>query len=350
MKKVFRGFCLLALVFVFGICFTGLSYAEEEANEETSEETSESEEVQNANATSISISPVSNIVPLNPDSTYKDSVKVTNSGSSVMNFEVYAAPYSYVYSEDTDSYQLGFNKENNFTQIVRWIKIKDTDGNYVDRPKFSVPAGETLEVFYKIITPSSIPNGGQYAVIFAHTLADTTNSAAIVTEASPGLIIYGRSTGGETIVDSEISAMSISGKILKAPTGEATEPSTVNHINASAKVKNTGNVDFNAKGTLKVSGILFGGSYETEEARGRISVIPETELVVSDEWEETPLFGIFKVTWTVKAGDNTETIEKVVAINILPVTIILIILLTILTIWIIIRVRKRRVRRTRFAV
>jgi hypothetical protein len=45
--------------------------------------------------TTISISPVSNIISIEGNNTYEYSFKVTNGGNSEMKFEVYAAPYSY---------------------------------------------------------------------------------------------------------------------------------------------------------------------------------------------------------------------------------------------------------------
>lgn len=293
--------------------------------------------------TSISISPVSKVLSLVANTTYEDSFKVFNNGSDPMHFEVYAAPYSYTYSETDDEYKLGFARENNYTQITRWISFKDANGNYVERPDFTADPNSNIEVFYKIVTPSSIPAGGQYAVLFAHTLSASTSTSGIRTEASPGLVVYGRATG-ETLKTSEISNLTISKTITDS------KNVIVSHINASAKAKNTGNVDFEAKGVLTVKGILGHAYYETPSTKGRVSVIPEAELKVSDEWEETPFMGLFKVTWKVTAGDQADEISKVILILPISIIILMIILLTIIIIWIIISIRKRKERRSRFMV
>lgn len=353
MKKHFVKFTTVALVgltILFGVAFSlvNLAYAEDsqDAETESAEETK--------NGTSISITPVSRIFQLNPSSTYDDVLKVTNDGSNSINFEVYAAPYSYIQSEETGDYSLGFSKENNYTQITRWIRIMDQSGNYVERPTFTAEPGETVEVKYQINTPSSLPDGGQYAVLFAHTLSSTTSGSGIKTEASPGMVIYGRSSG-ETIIASEISDMSISRTVTKEMPVEENGQTvrkqvTLNHINASARVKNTGNLDFNARAVLKVEGILGGAYYETEETAARTSIIPDAELVLSDEWENTPSFGLYKATWTVTAGEETQTTEMVVFLLPPSVIIISIILLTIIIVWIIIGVRKRKERRSRLSV
>jgi len=295
--------------------------------------------------TSISISPVSKILQLNASSVYEDTFTVSNNGSSDMRFETYAAPYAYSYSESDDSYQLGFNKENTYTQITRWITFRQTDGTYAEKATFVVAPGTSVEVAYKITTPESIPAGGQYAVLFAHTLTADPTSSGIKTEASPGLVIYGRAQG-ETKASSEISNMKIDTIML-------VENQEKQIINASAKVKNTGNVDFMASGKLKVTGIFGQVYYETQgiSAKSRVSIIPESELPVSDSWDETPFFGLFNVEWTVTgSGGASETITRFVAIIPPAVIITAILLLTIITVWIIIVLRKRKERRSKFMV
>lgn len=296
-------------------------------------------------ATSISISPVSKILQLSANSVYEDTFTVSNNGTSDMKFETYAAPYAYTYSEADDSYQLGFNRENTYTQITRWITFRQTDGTYAEKATFVAAPGSSVEVAYKISTPESIPAGGQYAVLFAHTLTADTNTSGIKTEASPGLVVYGRAEG-ETKASSEISGSEIK-------TTMAVENQEKNIINASAKVKNTGNVDFMASGKLKVTGIFGQVYYETAGVSGksRVSIIPEAELPVSDSWDETPFFGLFNVEWTVTgSGGTSETITKFVAIIPPVIIIVTILLLTIIIIWIIIVIGKRKARRSKFMV
>ncbi len=294
-----------------------------------------------APATSISISPVSKILQLEPNKVYEDILNVTNNGETEMEFETYASPYSYTRENEDSAYQLGFSKETAYTQITRWITFRDPYGNYSTNARYVAEPGQTVGVKYRIITPDSIPTGGQYAVLFAHTLSSASGSG-IRTEANPGMIIYGHSDG-ETISASEFSDLAINQTLT-------TDNNTKNQINASANVKNTGNIDFMASGILKVEGIFGHSYYETPANKARISVIPEVELEVSDAWKETPFFGLFKVYWTVTAGDHTETISSIIFIFPPAMIIVVLLLLTIITIWIIIVVRKRKERRARFAV
>ena len=334
MKKIIYKMLSLTLVLGLGVGFLSIAPVWAEDGEEESESI----------GTSISLSPVSKVLELSSNSTYSDTMQVKNDGKEDLEVEVYAAPYSYVYSEDEDAYKLGFSHENNFTQLARWITFKDQGGSWVKQATYTIKPGETLDVNYKVTTPDNIPAGGQYAVIFAHTLSGVATTSGIKTEASPGMVVYGRSTEGEAIVSAEISNMTVERR--------ANEESKQENFFASAKVKNTGNVDFSAVGVLKVDAIIGAGSYETASTgnNARISVIPESELVVSDEWAESPSFGIYKVSWTVTAGEETETVEKIVFVNPVPFIIFSIILLTIVVVFVIIRVRKRKERRSRLAV
>ena len=140
---------------------------------------------------------------------------------------------------------------------------------------------------------------------------------------------------------------------MKIDTTMTVENQEKSIINASAKVKNTGNVDFMASGRLKVTGIFGQVYYETQgvSAKSRVSIIPEAELPVTDSWDETPFFGFFNVEWTVTgSGGASETITRFVAIIPPVILIVTILLLTIIIIWIIIVIRKRKVRRSKFMV
>ena len=335
MKKTIINTIIASLVAVVGLGFYAINTYAEDGNN-NSDESSKPK-------TSLTLMPVSRTLQIASGSTYDGTLTVSNDGSEEVKVEVYAAPYSYVYSSEEDLYKLGFSTENKFTQISRWITIKDKDGNFVSRPSFTIPAGETLNVDYLVTTPSSIPAGGQYAVIFVQTVSGEVNSSGIRTEASAGMVLYGHSTEGETIVSSEISDMEIG-------QGKNSSEGTNNHFYGKAKVMNNGNVDFFARGKLKVEPIIGFSSYETTGNESSPSVIPESERVVEDEWKETPDFGLYKVTWTVNAGDKSETIEKVIFLINPAAVIITIIVLTIVVVSIIIGVRKRKERRSRLAV
>ena len=318
---------------------------------------------------SISISPVVENFQLRSSSTYNGVMHVTNNGNKAFRFEVYSAPYTFSQGEDSNDYSPNFSKENNYTQIARWITIKDAEGNYVactrgenseeeTCPTWNAEPGQTIDVEYEVNTPDNIPAGGQYATLFAKTISEPSNTSGITTEAALGLKVFGRSEEGEAIQSAEIENMEIKRTIKKSvevqENGQTvSKEMDLEHINASALVKNTGNVDFMAKGVLRVSG-LFGGDYyvtpDDKPGNNQSSVIPDTEMPVEDEWEDTPSFGIFRVNWTVTAGDDTQTVESVVFLLPPWAIVIAIIVLTIIIVGIIMGVRRHKERRSRFSV
>ena len=309
---------------------------EEAANESTEQSTP-------MGGTSISLMPVSKVLQISPSSEYQDIMTVNNDGDQEIEIEVFAAPYAYVFSEDEQMYKLGFNVETNFTQITRWITFMKNDGSWDKKAVFKIPAKDKVEVKYKISTPGSIPAGGQYAVLFAHTFTGVVSASGIKTEASPGMVLFARSTEGEIKTSAQISNM----EVAYGMHGDNAQKSL---FYGTAKIKNNGNVDFNGTGTLKVDPIIGFSSYETPASQGRVSVIPDAELEVTDRWEDSPAFGIYKATWTVKAGEETETVESIIFVNPIIAIILIIIVLTIITIWTILIVRRRKARNSRLAV
>lgn len=288
---------------------------------------------------SISIAPVSNIVSLSPSKSDEYSFSVTNESDITTTIEVYATPYSYTFSKSDNEYLLGFTQENSYTQITRWINFKNSDGKYTKKATFNLSAGESREIFYQINTPANLPAGGQYATIFARTLTNIV-SDGINTEISPGLIIFGHAEG-ETDESAEIRDLTISKHLTK--TGKSTNRK-ITRINASAKVKNTGNIDFPARGTLKVTNIFGVTYYETPNDKPSTFIIPRSELPITDEWKRTPFIGLFNVTWTVSALDQTEIITKTIFIPPSPIMAFILLLLTIFVIRVMLFIKKRKTR------
>lgn len=286
--------------------------------------------------TNISISPASRAVVLESSKVYEDTLSVTNNGDDDMKFEVHASPYSYTRVDENSAFQLGFEKETAYTQITRWITFQNTDGAFVENAQYVATPHSTVDVVYRITAPESVPTGGQYAVIFAHVLSPESENGGIRTEASPGMIIYGRSVG-KTLSSAVIKDLSVKQSVT-------VDGATKGLINGSALVANTGNIDFVASGALEVTGLFGDSCYKTGSDRGLKSIIPETELAVSDTWDDTPYFGIFNVTWTVTAAGETSTITSVIFIIPPFVIVITILLLTILTICVIMVIRKRKER------
>ena len=280
----------------------------------------------------LQISPVSNRVSLSKGGEYDYSFTVSNIGSEDFSYHVYAAPYS-ITGED---YSVSFSTETNRTQVARWIQFYDEEGKLGDTARFKIKAGESQSVSYRIKVPDSIPDGGQYACIFAESdeTEGSVSGSGIKTVSRVGLIVYGR-TDGETIDKAEIKDINIPGFM------------TSGKISVESKVANNGNTDFEAVFATNIKSLFGRQLYEKNSS---YNVLPDTERRVHTEWEGTPFMGIFQVHYVVRTLDQIEETTRIVVILPIFVIVLTIILLTLIIIWIIILIRKRRERKSRLLV
>ena len=189
LRKKWSWLAVLGLVATLGLGMTGVVQAE-----------GESENNEEDDRISISISPVTASYELKSNSTYEGTLNVTNAGKVPFRFEVYSAPYSFALNEVTNDYGPDYSHENNYTQIARWIQVKNAEGNYVTslesdeaaHPVFSAEPGQTIEVAYRVVTPDNIPAGGQYATLFARTMPNESEGSGINALANLGMKIFGR--------------------------------------------------------------------------------------------------------------------------------------------------------------
>ena len=278
----------------------------------------------------IQISPVENRVTLNANETNEYTFNVDNTGSEGYSFKVYANPYSVL----NEQYSPSFSNQNAHTQVSRWITFKNDAGEYGQEATYSVEAGQRKEVTYKITVPSDIPGGGQYAIVFVEAIPKDDNSGGIRTVSRLGLRVFGR-TNGETkesaeILNHNMDSFYMSGK-----------------IKTNGTVKNSGNADFNAIFKFKVEKIFGGVVYE--DSKG-YDVLPDTTRNIELTWEETPAFGIYRITSTLNALDQSRSTTKIVLIVPVFMIVILLMLLTITIAWFIILFRKRQAQKSKLII
>lgn len=281
----------------------------------------------------LKISPVSNYFTVKPGDVQNYILTVTNDGTEDYSFKMYTAPYI-VLDED---YTINFDEEGatHYNQITRWVKFKDDSGAYVDNPVYNLKAGEEKTILYRISVPDDIPEGGQYCVIFAENINESKMESTGVTAVSRVALTLVGHGYGLTNNDAEIVDYSVS------------HPFSLEGITASAKVKNGGNTDFEASYSFTVKSIFDKVLHNSSMS---FTVLPETERRFGLNWSEAPIFGVFKVNFSVAAGDSTRDEEHLVFIVPLFVIIITLLLLTAIIIWIIILVRKRKERSSRLVV
>lgn len=279
----------------------------------------------------LQISPVANRVSLKAGESLEYIFNIDNIGGEGFRYKVYATPYSVT----DNSYELDFSKETSRTQISRWITFKQADGTFANQASFSIEPGKKQEIVYRITVPKDVPTGGQYATIFAESEPrGGNNNTGIRAIPRVGLVIFGR-TEGQTkdsaeIIDYSVPTFLTNGKFV-----------------SSSTVKNSGNTDFEVSSSLVVEKFFGGKVYEHTTTS---AVLPDTSRTVKESWEETPAFGIFRVTSSFSALDQIRKESKLILIIPTFLIIITLILLTIIITWLIILIRKRRLQKTRLIV
>jgi hypothetical protein len=265
----------------------------------------------------IQISPVSSRINLSPSQVYNGTIKITNVGAENFSFKVYASSYGVT---DLD-YEPTFDSDSSYTQLAKWVSFEQTE--YKD-----ITPNQTLEIPYVINVPENSPGGGQYAVLFAETLSEgtqSTASASITTISRVGSLLFA-DLGGESRMQGEVSSFEQSSWI-QGP------------IKSEAIVKNDGNIDFVTQQTFTVR-TLFGREVYSNSASKY--VLPETSRKLDQQGEETPALGLFSVNNKVSFinGDQVDETKLVLVGPVWAIITILVISLLILILIVLIIVKK----------
>ena len=287
----------------------------------------------------LQISPVAKRFKLDAGAEIIDKIKVDNIGSKKFKFRVYISPYSI----SNEAYEVSFENETKRTQISRWVMFNqnvdakdESEKKWQKEATFELEPNGRQEVEFKISVPKDIPAGGQYATVFAESVPeDSVSTTGVRTISRVGMLLYGN-TSGETVEKAELKNFSMKTFLSSGK------------ISAEVDVSNGGNTDFSAVMTMKIDKIIGGTVAEISAPYQVIPDSPDRHAVI--EWNDTPMFGIFKVKTTVTAIDQKIEQEKIVLVLPLFIIIIMLVLLTIIIIWLIILIKKRHAQKSRLIV
>lgn len=225
----------------------------------------------------ITMSPAKSVIELEAGQSFDGSFKIYNNGNVDFEFSVYASPYSI----DEDSCGQNFTIKTDRTQLSDWVKFA--------QDKYNLKAGENITVNYSVTVPNDIPDGGQYAVLFAETAG--AQGGSISSRTRVGMLLHAH-TNGETILEGEADKVEIS-KIKFN-----------DQLSINQTIKNTGNTDFPVDATLEVKNI-FGATIHSDEIRDS-RILPKTTCGVQIIWKNAPIFGLFNIKMTTRFLDKTS--------------------------------------------
>ena len=269
----------------------------------------------------VQISPSSQRTTLDPGATYSNKLAISNVGEESIDFEMVVEPFSV---EDI-TYAPIYSVVNAYTQIANWV----TFDNY----QTHLEPGEMAEVNYTVNVPQDVPGGGQYAVISAKAKKANEGSEGIQAIASAGTILIAR-VNGDTRMTGEIKNTNIPLFLLAPP------------VSATATFQNSGNVDAEARMTLKIEdyftgSVIYDGSSDPLEK----TILPETTREFTVSWANVPRLGVLKVTLNTEFMGDAEVKSRIVIVC--PIWFLALLALIILVIVARIAARKREEARTR---
>lgn len=228
---------------------------------------------------SITLSPTEKEYTVNAGDTRQDEITLLNDGEVDYDIKMYARPFSV----QGESYAPLYSTHRPNTDISNWIKT--------EKSTYKIAAGQTTKVPYTLKVPEGAKPGSHYGVIFAETVSSTPNTTGVARQKRVGSLLYLTVNG----------SYRSSGELLgsNSPFFQFNNP-----LEASVRVRNTGNVDFMTNVDFKINNI-FGSEKFSEQKDYR--VLAETTRKIPLKWQQSPKFGLYKVSITTKYLETQKT-------------------------------------------
>jgi len=233
---------------------------------------------------------------------------VKNNTKYTEDFKIYAAPYTIL---NSDYSHPNFDKQTNFSYLSKWITFDQTD--------YTVEAESDITVEFQIDVPKSVPDGTQYAAVFAETTGYRQDGQKVGIRASGrvGMIVKAKMLDGHNKETAKITNQKIEWFQPDAP------------LETSFLVDNTGNVEYKIQSRITVNDV-FGGRERYKSNWIDTSTFPESKRGVKMDWEQSHL-GIYKVTQEVKTMDG-KTLKHAAYVLAVPVWVMLLLAIGIIAI------------------
>jgi hypothetical protein len=247
----------------------------------------------------ITLSPSSTELKIDAGDTTSGTMKVINDGDIAYGFSVYARPYGVT----NEQYDPDFTNQESNAGVYKWVQF--------DQTKYQIQPGETIEINYTLRVPADAAPGGHYGVLFAETDERGLEGTGVARKKRVGNLLYVTVNG--TYKTSGVF------KEFILPFWQTKSP-----VVSSARVENTGNVDFRAKVSTVARDIFGRTKYKYV---GDPIVLPGTTRLLEMKWSDAPNFGIFNVTQTVSFLDQQQQHQGYVLIAPRWAPVVLIIIL-----------------------
>ena len=292
MKKIAILSLIISVGVIFGFCLKNDVMAEKK------------------NATTMTVSPMTQRLELSPGESVRASLKISvpNDATSELEYNLSVGSFGMQKTDlSQDDYgDVNLDDRDFYNQIVDWIVFDKESG---------IIAPNNMEIVnFTINVPVDAPAGGQYATILVKDTTgykDDSRGVNIQSITQIASVIY-TNVDGNTRRTGDILENSVPSFLLNSK------------LKATSMVKNTGNVDTNARYVLQVWPLFSDEEICTNEDNASMElVLPDTERYHVEECD-LPNVGVFRVKQIVEIFDEkSETQEKILIVC--PIWLILVV-------------------------
>jgi hypothetical protein len=228
----------------------------------------------------VNITPSSTEIKVDPGGSTQGSVDVINQGSMAFKVTLSSEPYRVT----------GLNYNPSFTPLPgavdasKWITFNSVVSQDLASKKL-------LPVDYTVTAPIGTQPGGYYAVIFAETSSDTTQSG-VIPRGRVGDIIY----------------ITVNGTVTESGTVSAPKVpflTTSQSVPLSVIVGNTGGLHFQTTVEIYAKTIFGKTVFSNTENR---YVLPQTQREITEVWKPGVPIGIYKVQRNASLPDGVKNL------------------------------------------
>lgn len=278
-----------------------------------------------AQQSGIQISPVTYNFDIKPGETQKAKITLTNLNDEELNFVTEKENFSNVSEEGAPSFAAKDLKEG-VTSLADWI-------TFDDQAEGKLAAKKEKEIIFTISIPEGAEPGGHYAAVFAKQIKKTAEGKTELGVSSRVGTLILVSIPGATSKNAEITEFRAPKLVLKGPIECLKDSSDPNKVALGScftmKVKNTGTVHFDSKGTVEIRSLF--GQVSTVDL-GTHTIIPQNIRSFFGGWDKKYPFGYYRLTATATDGEGkpitaTAAMWAIPLIIVLPALVIIIIII-----------------------
>ena len=275
----------------------------------------------------VSMSPLNQTIILNPGEKYTGSFTITNPIDNLSEYKYRILIQPFFVDEN---YSIYYEETEGLNQIVNWTTTDITSG--------TLPVGASQQINFTINVPEDAPAGGQYEAITV--ASDDRADESNIEEDAVGASI------NQNIAMAQIIYAEIAGTTRRS--GDVIDINLPNfvfdgNITAESTIKNTGNTHGTATYILQVFPLFSNEEiYTNEENPKKVPILPNRTFTNKSTWDQTPMFGIFNVKYTVEFEGVTTEVNKLVIKCPLWLLFVILFVTIALIIWIVIRIRTHK--------